>query len=110
MVFHSSQAKTVEQKVIVENYMLMCILFTTVFAVINIVMVSAFNFLPLAEMLYNRRYFNIYSRQLPYNIWMPFDSFEGEAYYGVYVFHVIAGCIVVIGNMVRNTSVEGTHP
>ncbi|XP_065074708.1 odorant receptor 4-like [Ochlerotatus camptorhynchus] len=72
---------------------------TTMAAVGNIVMVSAFNFLPVAEMIYTGVAKSEWIRLFPYVIWFPFESTGGLQYYLVYLFEVYSGNIVAVGNV-----------
>lgn len=92
--------ETNERKQIINEYMSSCIYVTTAFCVINHVMLASFLFLPILEMFYRYYLTGTVKRQLPFNIWFPFDSYEGNTYYAVYVFHLIAGNAVVSGNVV----------
>ncbi|XP_055548115.1 odorant receptor 4-like [Wyeomyia smithii] len=75
----------------------------TAFAAIgNIVMVSAFNFLPVAEMLFNKWQTDAWKRFQPYVIWFPFDSTTGWWYYLVYTFEAYSGYIVAVSNVGTN--------
>ncbi|XP_058444000.1 odorant receptor 4-like [Malaya genurostris] len=70
------------------------------FAAVNgIVTASAFNFLPVAEMIFNRWQTGEWHRQLPYVIWYPFDKFGGWWYYPVYVFEIYGGYVVAGSNV-----------
>ncbi|XP_055645437.1 odorant receptor 4-like [Toxorhynchites rutilus septentrionalis] len=71
-------------------------------AIMNIVMVSAFNFLPIPEMIFAASRSDVWKRQLPYKIWYPWDSTKGWIYYLMYTFEVYAGLIVAIGNVTFN--------
>lgn len=92
--------ETNERKQIINEYMSSCIYVTTAFCIINHVMLASFLFLPIPEMWYRYYVTGTFKRQLPFNIWFPFDIFEGNTYFAVYVFHLIAGNAVVSGNVV----------
>lgn len=92
--------ETNERKQIINEYMSSCIYVTTAFCIINHVMLASFLFLPIPEMFYRYYLTGTFKRQLPFNIWFPFDIFEGNTYFAVYVFHLIAGNAVVSGNVV----------
>ncbi|EAT32646.1 AAEL015147-PA [Aedes aegypti] len=72
---------------------------TTVAALGNIIMVSAFNFQPVVEMIYGRVVTGEWVKLFPYVIWFPFNSTHGAIYYLVYLFEVYSGVIVAVGNV-----------
>ncbi|XP_019528259.3 odorant receptor 4-like [Aedes albopictus] len=72
---------------------------TTVAALGNIIMVSAFNFQPVVEMIYGRVTSGQWIKLFPYVIWFPFDSTAEAVYYLVYLFEVYSGVIVAVGNV-----------
>lgn len=73
----------------------------TVTTIINICMVSAFNLLPIAEMIVRGCQTGSWHRELPYQIWFPWDPQAGWYYPLMYAFQIYSGLIVVIGNVVR---------
>lgn len=92
--------QTNERKQIIIENMSSCIYLTTLFCIINHLMLASFLFLPIPEMFYRYYVTGTFKRQLPFNIWFPFDIFEGNTYFAVYAFHFIAGNSVVSGNVV----------
>ncbi|XP_058839311.1 odorant receptor 4-like [Topomyia yanbarensis] len=71
-------------------------------AIGNIIMVSAFNFLPVAEMIFNHWQTGKWHRLQPYVIWFPFDGTGGWWYYLVYTFEVYGGYVVAVSNVGTN--------
>ncbi|XP_038113465.1 odorant receptor 4 isoform X4 [Culex quinquefasciatus] len=71
----------------------------TVITIINVCMVSAFNLLPIAEMIVQGAQTGTWHRKLPYQIWFPWDSLTGWSYPLMYAFQIYSGLIVVIGNV-----------
>ncbi|XP_062541747.1 odorant receptor 4-like [Armigeres subalbatus] len=70
---------------------------STVAAVGNIVMVSAFNFQPVVEMVSARMATGEWAKLFPYVIWFPFNSTSGPIYYILYLFEIYSGVIVCVG-------------
>lgn len=93
------QELTPEDRKIRDGALRPTVAITTIAAVGNIVMVSVFNFLPVAEIVYAGVTKGEWKALLPYVIWFPFDSSRGLPYYLVYLFEVYSGNVVAVGNV-----------
>ncbi|XP_052561975.1 odorant receptor 4-like [Culex pipiens pallens] len=81
----------------------------TVTTIVNICMVSAFNLLPIAEMIVQGAQTGTWHQELPYQIWFPWDSLTGWSYPLMYAFQIYSGLIVVIGNVNLNIGTTAFH-
>uniref|UniRef100_A0A182QND3 Uncharacterized protein n=1 Tax=Anopheles farauti TaxID=69004 RepID=A0A182QND3_9DIPT len=91
---------TDEQREVCECTMGPAIRVTTVTALVNVVMGISFTILPIAEMIYHYHRTGSWIRQLPFNIWWPFDVWSGAKYvWFVYPLYVVIGFTGIIIHM-----------
>uniref|UniRef100_A0A240SXS2 Odorant receptor n=2 Tax=Lutzomyia longipalpis TaxID=7200 RepID=A0A240SXS2_LUTLO len=89
------RVNTESRKDTVESYMQYNTLFAFWFSMLSVIMGLFWNLVPLAEMTFKLISWDIRVRQLPFNIWVPFDKF-GPIYPYLYAYILYSAHIVVV--------------
>lgn len=95
--------RRVEHQIICDKMMKPAIHFTTIVAVVNVVMGMAFTLLTIPEMIYHYTITGEWVRQLPFLIWWPFDPYSGFVYLLMYPLYIVIGFCAIIIHMVIST-------
>ncbi|EJY57379.1 AAEL017548-PA, partial [Aedes aegypti] len=95
----NKSVRSLEHQSICDDVMKPAIRFTTIVAVVNIVMGLAFTLLPIPEMIYYYSTHGKWVRQLPFLIWWSFDAYSGFVYYFIYPLYVVIGFSGIIIHM-----------
>nr|XP_019543640.1 odorant receptor 4-like [Aedes albopictus] len=94
-----TSVRSIEHQSICDEVMKPAIRFTTIVAVVNIVMGMAFTLLPIPEMIYHYTITGQWVRQLPFLIWWSFDVYAGFVYYFIYPLYIVIGFSGIIIHM-----------
>ncbi|XP_055644083.1 odorant receptor 4-like [Toxorhynchites rutilus septentrionalis] len=71
---------------------------TTYATIIDLVMVSFFNFLPILDMAVDALQSGHWARKMAFKVWYPFDPLSGWWYYLIYTSEVLAAFFVAVTN------------
>ncbi|XP_059612734.1 odorant receptor 4-like [Phlebotomus argentipes] len=90
-----SKVQSEAEKDVLESYMQYNTFFALWFSILSVIMGYFWNLVPLAEMAFVWITKGMEIRQLPFNIWLPFDIF-GTAYPYVYGYLLYSAHVVVV--------------